>query len=1674
MAKLGELVGFRSDLFFDGAVQIGWFETNRLRREQASTGFVFHGPEYHGVSEADLRDTGGYPLVDTARLTEEVSLALEGKGGHDLPISIAIAGYGTGKSHLGLTLATLFSAPKSPTAEAILSHINQADATIGGRVHKRFASLRRPYLVLALNGMGNFDLAAELTRQVFNQLREHGIDTTAIEELSPRFGMAEGFAQRNFDLRRNEFEKRFKSGITVEQIAELLRSRDEDAYKRVDDVFLSVNGSPINAIGREAPQELIQTICESYCGKTGPFEGLFIIFDEFGRYLEFAADKPHIAGDAALQQVFEGVQNNAEQCFLLCLVQYDLKVYLQRISRAGQSSVQRYVTRYDAAKKVHLSSNLETLIAYLIDKRKSKTIEKLLASAAVDQEIYKAHALINRWFPKAGQVTAWREPQRFRQVIAEGCWPLSPFATWCLSGLGDMLQQRSAITFVKEALEREAKQEVSAGGSPWKISATQLCLGGIIEELVAGEEYGNRGTVAQAYKAVEARHHGDLSVAERHTLLAILIASKIDLRASDEKDARQALAMLSGLPLSEIDAAVKELTDEYGVIEWNERFARFEIRGDSVPRSQFVQFLKKKTREISAEQVETIFADSMKSWARLEDIDPGFAAEKGITTTEWRFATVCSDRVRIRTQIDNALKDWKDAIKTDAPRGQLIYCYVPPDVRILDFSERVRRELEQALAANRCTPPIPLFIVLMHDAEGRLQRAISEYHVLSGHLTDEERQRFAHFIENHLSQLQEEIKSLSDELVKERRYVFTEGPDVDSLSLPIMAYALFDHTYPKILPFPFDGFRAVKGNAAKDCREIVAALFTGNFDRDWVTSKSPQVHNRVRTVLVEGKNAWQILDESGEVSRTPKNKRVADVVLEIESRFKVQEKLNLGAELDRLVAPPYGLNIASVALLLGCFVAPRLDRIAFSLNDQEMLPANWVGKAFAGNFLDPKVLKETNLRYMSDSETGEWQDLLSAWDAVSTHEERVVFMDEADGLQERIPLPAGALYERWKRLQERAEQSRQILESFDRLLSEQEDSLDIAYERGKMDKISHIGKILTDHLKKMKQAPECWTVEQLNKVTVLIDRARSAVVEYFDSWLPYQICRTAEQLSDFRFRMIQQIGGNLKVLDLPKLESKLEAHINQVTSKIQDLQKLRYIVEESKAFLSTHQVTPRCCVAELNDWSKRCDALSDTLQKILAQSGHAPDIEELLKKVRSFKQLCQQQNKKHEERFEAIRECQFCDIEEVRAARPEVQDLLRVYKGGRAADLEDLELLNRQVTEFEKDLIVWNDLSVPTDTLHSLIEARVRECEECADEYEGGWPADEIYRKLGETLIANRRVAANEWLNRLNTTSANIIEMSGKDCHGLLQRLELAPAYLEAEHLERVAALRDAAKRRLDQLRVVEESRAFLSTHRVTPRCCVAELSDWSNRCDALNDILKEVQAHNGHAPDIEELIKKVEAFQDRSQQQMKKHEERFEALRECQFCDIEEVRAARPEVQDLLRVYKGGRAADLEDLELLNRQITEFEKDLIVWNDLSVPTDTLHSLIEARVRECEECADEYEGGWPADEIYRKLGETLIANRRVAANEWLNRLNTTSANIIEMSGKDCHGLLQRLELAPAYLEAEHLERVAALRDAAKKRLDQLQVEGVLAGFRSLPFELKRQFLEVATAEFGQQ
>lgn len=1396
LPKLSNIVGFRKDLFFGGAIDVDWFEKDKEKRDKAAANFVFHGPEYFGLSDEDKKGGKGYDLIDTVSLANEIIKNTEPQYEDKNPISLAIASYGAGKSHFIITLATLLSDPKSSTSHLILDNLKKADSNAGKSIEKKLKDWKHPILVVPINGMNNFDLADELSKQVLIQLRGKNLDTSAIEDLYPRFQIAIAFVERNFELWKEKFFESFDPGIRADDIIEQLKIRDEVSFKKVNIIYENANGYPIHATGAESPKQLLETVCQHYCGENGPFQSILILFDEFGRYLEFAVEKPHIAGDAALQQIFEGVHENSDLCSMLCTIQYELKTYISRVSPEHQNTITRFVGRYDASKKYYVSSNLETLFAHLIDKKEPDFISKCVPKNDLKNE---QEAILSRT-PEGQLDSIWRDENRFHQVIGLGCWPFHPLAILFLRRMSPWLQQRSAVMFIADAIARKGNSTVT--NDYWSLKATALFQpekgqqDPLIQELINTEHYAAAGSSAYAYLSVEEKYRNDLEESDRNVLLSVLIATKIGLKPSNQEDAYTLFASLSGDSTKAIKKAISELSQEFGILEWNERFKRYEILSDAVPRSAFNRFLDRKVRQIPADKIDDLFVMHAKKLIDLSffhELDPEFSNHKDIRTSEWKFKTFLSTRKRMDEDINLAIQDWKEAIDVDKPKGQLIYCYFPADTVVSDAEEKLKEKLKSLLKKHKANQ-VPLFAVILHDDEEKLRRCLSEYYILHEEIADEEKQKYGNFIEDQKQRIQEEISLEYERLVNKKNYVLPLQLSSGNNSLEGTAFEIFDSIYDKAITFPFDKFDTSKGGAAVDCRDMTVELFKGKLNHEWYSAAPKRVQNRAKAVLVNG---WKAFDDR-KIALFPKHEELNRIIKIFDETLSKQKFINLHEIFQILTSPPHGYNIASAGLVMGLFMSPRLENIAITYEEKSITPSNWISKAFSKNFLNPAALSKTKIQRVK---TDEWQALLHHWDSEDTHLGRIKYLEQAEELKQRVPLSSEALYERWKNLKEKAEKSVEKIVNFDNFLSKQDHFLGKALSTGDVGSLSRVGYDLVSQLQRMKEDRKKWTEDQLSRITKRIDKTRHAIEAMFEDWLLQQSCISSEKVGSFREHMIKYTSENLKLMGLDKLADKVEQRAIKIISDIKERQRVYYSVEAARSFLNQHNISTSTTMTELIEWPENAAQLKQDLERARTIRD-VPEINEHVKKLEQFIKACSAQEKEQWELHTDLLSRSFLNIAEIEEINNEIKQVINIFYG-QDPEYEDLKKLERRLTMFQEDFYFWDKLSVSNDELEKLVAEKIEEVSaaESNDDMLPEWKGvDEIYANLLKELIERRRQRSNNWLSSILSSQDDIAEMSTEGCKRLFSLIDSIPAYITHDDLNKVENLRKEIQDRLSEI----------------------------------------------------------------------------------------------------------------------------------------------------------------------------------------------------------------------------------------------------------------------------------
>ena len=1397
LLELQDIVRFQSDRLFHGAISLDWFLSDTQKRELAARSFVFHGPQYHGVIQADVGTTHGHQLQDTATFVRAVirrCFELE-----DQPFTMAIAGYGTGKSHLALTLATLLNDPTGDIADSILANLEKSDTSIGSEVRSLLKEQRKPPLIITLNGMQNFDLTAEFARQVFDQIRLMELDTEPLDELRPRFRQAANLIGVSNDIVHEELLD--KCDVSdIDTVMDALEKQDENVYNKVHE-FFETRGMRIRALGGESVRDVIDIVAREYCGEKKPFSRLLILFDEFGRYTEFATTRSQIAGSGVLQDLFEAVQSHADETSFVGFIQFELNAYVQRIAPEYRNDIQRYVTRYQSADKIYLSVNLETLIASLIEKRKPVLLDSWFDTDSAVEESEEIRGQLNAWFPHSYNHRLWTDRELFHTTVRKGCWPLSPYATWLLfylAAAGKHLQERSVLALLGDVFDQYKDRNVTVDGI-WTLKPADLWSDALETELINSEETGQQGTITHAYASVNARHGAQLSDESVRVLRAVVLASKMGLTVEDQNDAIETIAEFTGLSISDTFETVQQLQEEHNVLEWDESFNSFDILGDAVPRPQFLAFLRQRVASTFDEEGKSrLFATKASTWCDLlNDVDCDFSEENRITTREWTYQGVTSNLENLISNLQLAAGRWKNATDVNEPRGSVIYCYVDQNQDPDTVATQVRKVL-RSFARDSRAPALPILVILLCDEKGTLGQALAEVSVLEESIAEREIVRFGNLIGAHREKQLQTVQSQIDEMIRQRRYITGLEDELRPSRLTRVGTELFQRIYRKPIPFPFDGFNVTRGNAADTCQQLITEMMQGKLDYDGVISKPRRDKNRAIEVL---SNTWGVFTKAGKISRKPTLPVVRSIVEKWDKLLQSgQQRIILKDVIEEVCSPPFGGNIASAGLLLAVFVGPRVNNMIVVRGQEQYAVSQLVQDGlFRSKHIDVARIEGVSLVPLNEG-SSEWEELFDEWEQVESYYMRSRCLKRANELRLRIPVPPALRY-RFDHLEEQGLKAQSELNTMKNDIGESLEKIYDAEERGNVSSLSWGAAELVKLQKRMRLEGSLWTRHEVSALDPSIEMATQTIVQMFSGWMSRQSLESdaPDVVGKFKHRMMHLVGGNLKELGLVEQYQQLESRVTALVRNAETSAEARQLIRTVRFWLDENSNVLRIVrVAAVRGLMEVAKGYSAKLRG-MARRIEILEIAEVLNLVTDFNSRLKKAETDVTGRFSRLLQSQVPKGEHLGALNEEIEELITAFEGCRH-DLEDLRICRRVLQAYQRDYSRLQDEQLNWQEFDALVENLRVEAQEAYGDEEIPWDVDETYANFHRSISKERQKASHCWIRNIESEILNLEDMSTNEAHLLHRRAMHPPAILSDQHRKRLKAFSRRVEARLESL----------------------------------------------------------------------------------------------------------------------------------------------------------------------------------------------------------------------------------------------------------------------------------
>ncbi|WP_174733162.1 hypothetical protein [Mesobacillus harenae] len=962
MYKFQDIIRFKKELYFNGAVQVDWFY-NKEKQYDVASSFVFHGPEYFGVAKNEITFKS-HRLLDTASFTNVLVDKVYGES----PLSnffLTIAPYGTGKSHLSVALASFLSG-NLKVQQAILRNLKSIDTNIEQQVLKYDL---KPNLVLVLNGMRDFNLNYEILNATQKTLTAHNIDAEFLKELTKSYDIARVFVENTFDNYKELYKTNSnmlsntgaKTNLKQYLIDNILK--DADVFEVINKVYKEINGTYIRWDEGVSAGDVLEKIADKLCGEREPFYKVVLFFDEFGRYIEFASNNPTKASDAALQQIYEAVQNADDKIVFLGFIQSDLKSYLTRVDRTA--NINRYVGRYESSEKIHLSSNLETIFANLVERKDVKAFKDLITTKIEknDSEWEQFHHKFMKWALEADNSSVWSNYEHFKKVILEGIYPLHPLTSWILSNLSSWLQQRSSLTFLETQINNLADQQVNEFGDLLLVPATRIIRTEFFNELLAAEQEGRKQSeYCILYNQILTKYGDKLDERSKETLAAILISRIGRFKTQNRHESVELVAYAAGLSLKEVELAISQLEDQFGILSYDEVANVFDFVADAIGVNDFKLLLRKKKRNLDID-MSVIFDMGLGNELQLGDIEPAFGKRHFIKTREWKFTqTILHVNDLTLRKLVKIKMDHLEALEPDKAKGQIIWLYVPSD-----YDPEKFKVIQQLLKNEKCDD-LPIAFIILDDKEDKFYEAIADHRV-SQNFTQQEFEKYRRFITDFREKTHSVLLDVYRDLAAKRLLITSTKIEKVSSRLIMFTNEIFERLYTRVIPFSYTEFGHTTLGKAKKGLSRISRIVLSNVIYQTLHSESADIKGRIESILYQRSiESWAVLNEEYNLI-APKNPKVQSIFSEWDRLLEENGEFEIQTLFDKYQKVPYGINDYALSLLVAVYLASRREETKTQLDNQRIRLEKWSTRVYTDTNINLKAMFATKVVQVKPEES---------------------------------------------------------------------------------------------------------------------------------------------------------------------------------------------------------------------------------------------------------------------------------------------------------------------------------------------------------------------------------------------------------------------------------------------------------------------------------------------------------------------------------------------------------------------------------------------------------------------------------------------------------------------------------------------------------------------------------
>lgn len=358
--------------------------------------------------------------------------------------TVLIGPYGKGKSHLLLVLLSILSLDL-PTS--VFEKINKTDENTAELV-LQIQQENKKYLPVLVSSISGFSMNQILLFALREALEKNGL-----ADIAPETAFTEAF--RVLEKWEKEYPDVYVKlcGYLEERQTDVQNLKKELKRKSKQSLELFKELYPMLTAGSEflplmqseavrAYQQITRILTEEY-----GYNGIFIIFDEFSKYIE-GHEKAGFAEDMkTLQDMCELADSSEQKLFFTMVAHKSIHEYTRSIDSSMKNAFRGVEGRISEISFIVSAQNNYELIANSILK------EEPVFSTQYEKEMgKKEHGKITELSYLLPCFQKLFSKQDFKRIVAKGCFPLTPLAAYALLHISERVAQneRTIFTFLAD------------------------------------------------------------------------------------------------------------------------------------------------------------------------------------------------------------------------------------------------------------------------------------------------------------------------------------------------------------------------------------------------------------------------------------------------------------------------------------------------------------------------------------------------------------------------------------------------------------------------------------------------------------------------------------------------------------------------------------------------------------------------------------------------------------------------------------------------------------------------------------------------------------------------------------------------------------------------------------------------------------------------------------------------------------------------------------------------------------------------------------------------------------------------------------------------------------------------------------------------------------------------